>query len=301
MLFVPSKRTAQKHMIERSLFLFEASTPKPDMGTLTWNGFVKLCAEKSVTSARDYPTNGEIPLNPAAGVSADGTRRWLHTRLVSHTYASNNGTVSGTLAPVNQPTVPSYRYMERQFALNLSDPLGMITVPTGESVPQARAAYGIDRTLNILANGQLNGQQGNNMYTTNMGVFVYPETLDSFTNVAGPSYSWSSNGNIVMGANGIPANRLQYAVTYRNINFNNSGGTFFSIYWGTQNLYQPITGGTPGVSAPTWGMAAFVNEKSTLLIALVSEGDLAHVTPVLDGYGTAALSSSIQPQYIFDM
>lgn len=302
MLFAPAKRTAQKHMIERSLFLFEAATAKPDMSALTWAGFVKLCAEKSVTSAKDFAVNGKIPLNPAAGISADGKRKWLHTRKVYHTYASNGGVNSGSFSPISEPKVPSYRYMERQFALNLSDNLGMVMIPNGDSIPQGMAVFGIDRTLPLYANGNLNSQAGNTMYSTTLGGYSYGQALDTVVYTNGSNYSWNSNGSLVMSANALPNDgRLKYGVVVKVISFNNSGGSYWNIYWGIPNVFHDITGGTPGVSVPVWGMAAFVNEKKEVNIALLLESDIAEVKPVMDGEGTARLSDAIKPQYTFEM
>ncbi|QZE60007.1 hypothetical protein pEaSNUABM35_00090 [Erwinia phage pEa_SNUABM_35] len=301
MLFAQNYRSVQKHMIERSLFLFETSTSKPDMSSLTWNNFVKLCAEKSVTSSKDFAVNGTIPLNPAAGISADGTRRWLHTRSVHHTYTSNRGVSTGSLAPVNAPTVPSYRYMERQFALDLSDALGMTLMQSEASGPTSLAAQGVDKTQPIMSDKLLNEQVGSTMYGTSMLMYNYPVSLDATLVVSGDSYSWNSNGYRVVVGNAIQANAMSYAVVVKNVNFNNSGGNYFSLWWGVPNLYHAITNGTPGVSVPTWGMAAIVDEKKTLHIALLAESDLMQVSPVMNGNGTAKLSNAVVPKYTYEL
>lgn len=300
MLFAQNYRSVKKHMIERGLFLFGASTPKPDLSILTWTDFVKLCAEKSVTSAKDFAVNGTISLNPAAGISADGTKQWLHTRYIYHTWTSNRGVVTGSLAPVNAPTTPSYRYMERQFALNLIDDLGMMLSGSPSSGPMALAAHGINKTLPIMSTDLLNAQQGNTMYGTSMMLYTYPPTLDAVPTIAGNGFSWNSNGYQVVVGNAISAAAMSYSAVARVVNYNNSGGNYFSLYWGVPNLYHAITGGTPGVSVPTWGMAAIVDEKKTLHIALLAESEIVQAVPVMNGNGTVQINLPT-PQYTYEL
>ncbi|EBY9527541.1 hypothetical protein D5P86_00985 [Salmonella enterica subsp. enterica serovar Infantis] len=301
MLFAQHYRSVQKHMIERSLFMFDASVPKPNLGTITWNDFVKLCAEKSVTSAKDFATNGSIPLNPSAGVSDDGTRRWLHTREVGHTYYSLRGTVTGTLAPLNQPAIPSNRYMERQFALNLSDSLGMnMNLSIATNYP-SRAVFNLDKTKAVLSAVNLNDWYGNTNYSVVMGTYQYPPTLASASTASSPGYAWNNNGNIAVNANAVSAGNIAYAVTTKTYMFNNSGGEYFTRYVAVHNLYQAITGGSPGVIVPVWGMAAVIDANQTLHIALLSESDFSQVNPVLNGNGTARLSELIAATATYDM
>ncbi|QZE59339.1 hypothetical protein MPK66_gp095 [Erwinia phage pEa_SNUABM_2] len=300
MLFAQNFRSVKKHMIERSLFLFDASTPKPDLSILTWTDFVKLCAEKSVTSAKDFAADGTIPLNPAAGISADGTRQWLHTRFIFHTWTSNKGIVTGSLAPVNAPTVPSYRYMERQFALDMSDDMGMMTKGNDSSGPVALATHGINKTLPIMSDSLLNGWVGNTMYGVSMTLYTYPATLDANLVVAGNGFAWNSNSYQVVTGNAISAAAMSYSAVARVVNYNNSGGTYYTLYWGVPNLYHAVSGKTPGVSVPTWGMAAIVDEKKTLHIAMLAESELAQVAPVMNGNGTARLNVP-EPQYTYEL
>lgn len=301
MLFVPNKAASKKQLIERGLFFFPESVAQPELSTIVWEDFARLCAEQSVTSAASVNDDG-IVLNPARGYSDDGTRRYLHTRPVFVTYYySNNGGTIGTMEQISSKTTRWGRLLDRHFAVDLDDAQSFVRSTNPPNAYGTRVAHGASKADAVLSVSLVSATQGSTVSGTNVSSYDYTQALAYAGAVGTYNYGSSSNGYGIKPANIGTADALDYRTFVRQVNFNNSGGRFYTQLIGVDHLYVTEQG-TPGPTAPTWALSAYYDAYGNLTLAKLDGQDMSSVIPVLAGAGTAKLREDlIDVDYVYEL
>ena len=285
MLFAANKSASVPDLISRGAFFFPADIEKPELPNLSWESFVALCAEHSITSAASVDDLG-IELNPACGYW--NGRKYFHTRPVYVSWYQNRGQTTGTQTQLTTQTTIHDRPLDRHFAVDLSDEQSFVRSTNPPNVYGTRMVHGVAYDETVTSVSEVNTAFGSSVAGIYTSFYEYNAALNYVGQISGVSYGNKTRGYVVRPASTGNADSLKYRLMIRMYVFNNSGGNYYNQLLGVDQLYTSGEG-AEGPIVPTWGLSAFYTSSGVLCLVRISEEDIESISPQLGGNGRAKL------------
>ncbi len=298
MQYAISKKASPSDLLRRSLFFFESNIAKPNMATLTYQDFVKLCVENSVTSVASTPDNSyDMVLNPATGVRS-GKKFW-HTRPWNLAYYFNviANTTTGRLTSVN--SIAGYRFaFDRQFSYSITDDLNVIK---NNGTPDATGhfVYGVPYATEMYMSKIVRGTTTPVMSSTQGRTTTYKADL-SGTDAVDVGLNLGVNGStndIRFSATITTTTGLKYRALWQNSYYTN--GSYFYYQSSVTSGPYAVTTDADTICSPTWAMGSYYNYRGDLMLVKLDDTDVASIAPKVfsdgTGQGTASLNISLFP------